>query len=134
MIVEVIPDLVVPPQYGYPFLTAVVIAIIGWVANRALKNRPGAPTVTEAWEETRLVRTELNDFRGAVDVFFHWMERAIADWNTGKPIPRLTQREREVLDKIRPLPDEVLTETGPTLAPVPEMSRAERPRKRKEKP
>jgi hypothetical protein len=128
-----IPGLEIPPQYGYPFLTACVVAVIGGIVQRILKNRPAPPTVTEAWEETRLVRAELNDFRGAVDVFFHWMERAISDWNSGKPVPRLTQRERDVLDKIRPVPEEVIG-TGPLPESLIVKSRAERPRTRKEKP
>lgn len=108
MIPQVLPGLEIPPQYGWPLATAIALAIIGYIVQKALKNKPGAPTVMEAWEETRLVRTELNDFRAAVDVFFHWMERAIGDWNTGKPIPRLSTRDRAVLDKIRPLPEEIL--------------------------
>lgn len=127
---QVLPGLEIPPQYGWPLLGVILVALIGVIGNRILKNRPGAPTVTEAWEETRLVRSELNDFRAAVDVFFHWMERAIGDWNTGKPIPRLSPRERAVLDKIRPLPEELLetTTTGPAVAV--ETPRSERTRKK----
>lgn len=42
-------QLSIPPEYGIPFATAVVLALIGYVVQRALKNRPAAPTVEGIW-------------------------------------------------------------------------------------
>lgn len=99
----IIPGLEIPPTVGYPILGALVLALVGFVIQRALKNKPGAPTVTEAWEETRKVRSEMDDMRAGFDVLFHWMERAARDWNKGKPLPRFTPAEKVILDKIRPV-------------------------------
>jgi hypothetical protein len=101
----VIPGLEIPPQYGWPLLTALAIAIVGYVIQKALKNKPGAPTVTEAWEETRLVREEMNNMRAAFDVLFHLIDRTARDWNKGKPFPRLTPEEKAIVDKVRPIPE-----------------------------
>jgi hypothetical protein len=110
----VIPGLEIPPQYGYPFLTACVLAIIGGIIQRILKNRPGPPTVAEAWDETRKVRDEMTNMRAGFDVLFSWMERAVRDWNTGKPLPRFSAHDREIIDKIRPAPEEPIS--GPLEA------------------
>lgn len=109
-----IDGLEIPPQLGYPILVGVVLAVVGYIVQKALKNRPGPPTVSEAWDETRKVRDEMTDMRAGFDVLFGWMERAIRDWNTGKPLPRLTAHDREVIAKIRPMPDaEPPAITGP---------------------
>lgn len=109
MIPQVLPGLELPPQYGYPLLTAVLVVIVGYIVNRALKNRPGAPTVTEAWEETRKVKAEtaaqIHDLQEAFNVAIAWIDRASRDWGkTSKP-PAFSKAERAIIDKIRPLPE-----------------------------
>lgn len=99
-----IPGLEIPPQYGWPVFTGVVLAIAGYVTQRALKNRPGAPTVAEAWEETRKVHEEMRDLRAGFDVLFNWMDRAIHDWGKRKSPPGFSAEERLIIDKIRPIP------------------------------
>lgn len=106
---QVLPGLELPPQYGYPLLIAVVLAIIGYITNRALKNRPGAPTVTEAWEETRKVKLEtaeqIHDLQAAFNVAIAWIDRASRDWGKTTKPPAFSAEERAIIDKIRPLPE-----------------------------
>jgi hypothetical protein len=111
-----IPGLEIPPQYGYPLLALIIGPLVGFIVNRALKNKPGAPTVTEAWDETRKVREEMTDMRAAFDVAFRWIERATRDWNSGKPLPRFSAHDREVIAKIRPIPE---PEPPATTGPIP---------------
>lgn len=98
-----IPGLEIPPTIGWPIAGALALALVGYVTQKALKNRPGAPTVTEAWEETRKVRNEMDDLRAGFDVLLHVIERVARDWNKGKPFPRFTPEERAILEKIRPI-------------------------------
>ncbi len=100
-----IPGLEIPPQYGYPLLALFLGPLIGYIVSKALKNKPGAPTVTEAWDETRKVRTEMDEMRAAFDVLYHHIERTARDWNKGKPYPKFTAAEKAILDKIRPVPE-----------------------------
>lgn len=44
-----IPGLELPPQYGYPLLTALILAFVGYIIQRVLKNRPGPPSIPEMW-------------------------------------------------------------------------------------
>lgn len=115
MITELLPGLQVPPQYGYPLLSAVLVVIVGYIVNRALKNRPGAPTVTEAWEETRKVKAEtsqqIHDLQEAFNVAIAWIDRASRNWGKTTNPPAFSKEERAIIDKIRPLP-EPLDDTG----------------------
>jgi hypothetical protein len=113
----VIPGLEIPPQYGWPILTGLALAVVGYAINRALKNRPGAPTVTEAWEETRKVKAEtgqqIHDLQAAFNVTVAWIDRASRDWGKTRKPPAFSAEERAIIDKIRPLPEPL--EEGETL-------------------
>lgn len=93
---------------------SVVVAVIGgafmvW----AKRHTPATPvTVPDVWGENRKLREEadsdhlrIREFEDAFAVAFRWMERAIRDWNTGKPIPEFTDEEKQVIGKVRRAPD-----------------------------
>lgn len=93
-----IPGLEIPAALGYPILIGIVLAIVGYILNRLLKNRPGPPSITEMWarievlelkqvassarEATALkeatdARTETNELKEFIG---HWLHR-LFDWD-----------------------------------------------------
>jgi len=86
---------------------SVMVAIIGggfalWAKNHTPKQ---VVPIQDVWAENRTMRNEIRDLENAFDVAFRWMERAIRDWNTGRPLPEFTREDEQVIGKIRHAPD-----------------------------
>lgn len=86
---------------------SVVVAVIGggfmvWAKNHT----PAAPTpIQDVWDENRTLRAEIRDLENAFDVGFRWIEQAVRDWNTGRPLPQFTDEDKAIIGKIRRAPD-----------------------------
>jgi hypothetical protein len=93
---------------------SIVVAVIGGAFMVWAKHHtPAVPvSVPDVWGENRKLREEadertdrIREFEDAFAVAFRWMERAIRDWNTGKPVPEFSDEEKQVIGKIRRAPD-----------------------------